>query len=338
MSSPANDRFNIMLSASGRRVALCRALQQALNKLELPGYVIATDLHLNSPAMHVADERVVVPSYRDPACLAFLVNLCREKKIGLIIPTIDPELGWYAKHADAFREVGCRINLSAAETIAIGSDKVLTHDWLMQNQFPTVQQTTYEAFVAGKPPFELPVLVKPRFGSSSIGVSICRTMDELRARGSEKNLLVQSIATGEEYTTDLFVDAQGVCRCAVPRRRLETRGGEVSKGITVRCRPVIDLARRVAETLPGAFGVMNIQIFHDPVTDRLAIIEINPRFGGGYPLSEQAGARMTQWVIEAVLGLPGSAHDQWEENLMMLRYDDAIFVPAVATGQGVNRG
>jgi carbamoyl-phosphate synthase large subunit len=119
----------------------------------------------------------------------------------------------------------------------------------------------------------------------------------------------------------------------VPRLRLETRGGEVSKGVTVRNRAVIDAARQVVHALPGARGVLNIQIFYDEVARQANVIEINPRFGGGYPLTHQAGAPMATWLLEEALGLPCSARDdQWREGVVMLRYDDAVFVDAADVG------
>src|SRR5690606_9069809 len=93
------------------------------------------------------------------------------------------------------------------------------------------------------------------------------------------------------------------------------------------------LAKRVAELLPGARGVMNIQMFYEPESDEVSIIEINPRFGGGYPLAHQAGAPMARWVIEDALGLPLSGIDQpWTDGMVMLRYDEAVFVNAKAAG------
>jgi carbamoyl-phosphate synthase large subunit len=73
---------------------------------------------------------------------------------------------------------------------------------------------------------------------------------------------------------------------------------------------------------------MNIQMFHSNDTDRPAVIEINPRFGGGYPLSHRAGAPMTRWLLEDILGLPSTASENWNEGVMMLRYDRAVYVTA----------
>ena len=119
-------------------------------------------------------------------------------------------------------------------------------------------------------------------------------------------------------------------RSVVPRRRLAVRTGEVSKGITVNNSAVIALATRVAEALPSVWGALNIQIFHDASSGNLAIIEVNPRFGGGFPLAWQAGAKAPRWLLQETLGLACEASNKFEEGLLMLRFDDALFVPAAS--------
>ena len=120
--------------------------------------------------------------------------------------------------------------------------------------------------------------------------------------------------------------------------RLETRAGEVSKAITRRCQSVCNLATEITVTLPGAYGVLNIQIMHDDSTGDLNVIEINPRFGGGYPLTHAAGAPMTTWMIEEAFGLPCMARsDGWCESVMMLRFDDAVFISADDAGVKLTR-
>jgi carbamoyl-phosphate synthase large subunit len=116
----------------------------------------------------------------------------------------------------------------------------------------------------------------------------------------------------------------------VPRRRLETRAGEISKGYTVRDPELERWGRRVAERLPGAWGPITLQCFRRP-DQSLAFIEINPRFGGGFPLAWRAGADYPRWLLEWALGLPSTASaEAWRGNVAMLRYDDAVFVPGDA--------
>jgi carbamoyl-phosphate synthase large subunit len=107
---------------------------------------------------------------------------------------------------------------------------------------------------------------------------------------------------------------------------MEVRGGEVSKGITVKHRGLMDLARSVAEALPGAYGPLNIQCFMDD-SGAIRIIEMNARFGGGYPLAHRAGARFTDWLLDELEGKRLRYYDDWADDLAMLRYDEAVFVP-----------
>lgn len=80
----------------------------------------------------------------------------------------------------------------------------------------------------------------------------------------------------------------------------------------------------MAEALPDARGALCFQAIAD-VTRGLQVIELNARFGGGYPLADRAGARFAQWLLEEVAGLPVSANDDWRDGVLMLRYDQALF-------------
>lgn len=322
---------NVLLSAAGRRVHLLRLLDESLAALGLGGHTIASDISPLSSAMQACGQREIVPAVNDANCLPALLELVARRSIGLIVPTIDTELMFYARHRDDFGAAGCGINISDPATIDIGNDKNKTFDFLRRLGIPTPRLWMLAEFRSNFDSRLLPAIAKPRAGSGSIGVCALRRAEEVAALTGD--LVVQSLAPGREYTVDVYIDAAGRCRCAVPRLRLETRAGEVSKAVTVRNQTVADLARRVAVSLPGARGVLNVQIFHDDASDIANVIEINPRFGGGYPLSHQAGAPMTTWLLQEAMGLPCSASDdQWREGVVMLRYDDAIFTDAQTVG------
>ena len=112
----------------------------------------------------------------------------------------------------------------------------------------------------------------------------------------------------------------------VPRRRIEVRDGEVSKARTVRSEPLETLARRASEALPGGWGALNLQVFWDAEREEANVIEINPRFGGGFPLSAHAGADMPRWLLEDALGLASTASNDWRADVLMLRWDDAVYI------------
>ncbi|MCM8525223.1 MAG: ATP-grasp domain-containing protein, partial [Lentisphaeraceae bacterium] len=123
---------------------------------------------------------------------------------------------------------------------------------------------------------------------------------------------------------DAYYDKDSHLKCLVPRERIETRAGEISKGQTCK-KYFYQNFKKHFEYLEGARGCLTIQVFYDYKTDQLKGIEINPRFGGGYPLSYAAGANYPEWLIkEYLLNQPLDFYEGWKEDLVMLRYDASI--------------
>jgi len=322
--------FDVLVSSAGRRVALLDIFRLTLTELGLDGRVLAADMSARSSAFHAADAGWVVPPCTDPRFPAEMLRICREGAVRLLVPTIDTELEVYAENRAGFEREGIALAVSSPEVVRICNDKVRTHAWLVASGLPTVRQgLTEEVRLDG---WRFPLLVKPRYGSSSTGVVVVEdhAAFEVAVRGGE--FLVQSLAAGVEYTLDILADVRGRCVCVVPRRRLEVRAGESSKGVTVRFEELEDLGRRICEALPGAYGPLTAQVFHD-AGGELNVIELNARFAGGFPLSWQAGAGYPRWMIEEILGLESTASpDAWRSDVVMLRYDEAIFVDAEAAG------
>lgn len=318
--------FNILLSCAGHRVERVRILRATLDAMGLRGRVVTADAAPLSAAAAVADAAEILPPCRDAGFVPALLDVCKRHEIHLVIPEIDPELPVLAAARDQFSAVGATLLISAPQAVLISGDKIRTHEWLVASGFPTVKQGTPEEALAAPNDWMFPLIVKPAGGSASAGVARVLDAEELRYTTRRGGYVVQTVATGHEYTTDCLVNRTGKCVCAVPRRRIEVRSGEVFKGVTARVVPVIELATKIAETLPGAYGPLNIQMFYDEKSGALAVIEINARMAGGFPLAWQAGADFPRWIIEEILGLPSTARaDAWREGLVMLRYYEAVF-------------
>jgi carbamoyl-phosphate synthase large subunit len=322
---------NVLISSAGRRVVLARLFRDALALLEVRGTVIAADASPLSATYTEASERFLVPRCTAPEFVPTLLDECRARKIDLIIPTIDTELPILASARGHFNAHGITVAVSGPETVAIGQDKALTHRWLVTSGLPHVTQ--WPSADAPDDPSLYPLIAKPRCGSSSVGVQRVANPAELAPLRS-LDYVVEELAPGREHTIDIYIDRHGQLVTAVPRRRLETRGGEVSKGLTVANRDLITLAERVAAALPDAYGALNFQCFVGE-DGQLAIIELNARFGGGFPLSDAAGAHIPRWMIEDLIGVPSTAGRDFVDGLVMLRYDDAVFTTRDALGPGV---
>ncbi|MCD1258763.1 ATP-grasp domain-containing protein [Paenibacillus athensensis] len=320
------DSFNILFTSVGRRVSLVRHVAQTLRELGVPGRIVTADLQTTAPAGFVGDIRELVPRVTDPGYIPRLLELCVRHDIKLLIPLIDTELQVLAEHREAFAAIGVTALISSPETVRLCNDKRLTAAFFERIGVGTPRLYEPEAVLAD-PQAVYPLLMKPADGSCSVGVTRIRNARELEFfRDYIDNPLLQEYVQGQEYTIDVLVDWAGRARAAVPRLRMETRGGEVSKGMTVKHPGLIAAALRIAEALPGAVGCITVQGFLT-ADGGLKFIEINPRFGGGFPLALGAGADFPKWLISWLLGREVSDDLQgWRDGTVMLRYDDAIFV------------
>jgi carbamoyl-phosphate synthase large subunit len=305
---------------------LIRGYRQALDRLGLNGTIVTSDLKNNAPAAFVGDVHVRTPRVTEPQYVAELEAICRQHAIHLLVPLTDTELGTLALHKERFSDLGVRTMVGTVETNSICFDKRATCRFFQQIGVVTPAVFEPEELLH-RPETSYPLMLKPANGSSSVGVTKINSPAELEFFSKYiRNAIVQEFVDGDEYTLDILVDFQGRARCVVPRLRIETRAGEVSKSLTVKHDGLIQQGKFVAESLPGAIGCITVQAFLTPEQE-IKFIEINPRFGGGFPLSAEAGADFPRWMIEMCLGRePDITLDGWQDGLGMLRYDEAIFV------------
>jgi carbamoyl-phosphate synthase large subunit len=318
---------NILLLSAGRRVELAQAFKTEITSRGLDAKLLATEMRPEvSAACQVVDRAVKAPRVTDPSYVDFLLSICKADQVGLVIPTIDTELLLLSQHRDAFADKGIHLIISDESLVRACRDKRLTADLFKSLNIDTPK--IYE-----RSAIEFPCFAKPYDGSCSIGAAAVRTPDMLSDSmlSDEKMMFMEMIdSSHQEYTVDAYYDRQGRLLCFVPRLRIETRAGEVSKGVTRR-NHVFDYLKDKLPNLKGARGCITLQLFSNADTGRFAALEINPRFGGGYPLSYSAGANYPGWLIdEYLLGKEVTLRDDWEADLMMLRYDAKVLVHGAA--------
>lgn len=326
--------MNVLISSAGRRVGLLECFRSALNHVDPHGKIIASDACDTAPALHFADATYSVPRCDHAEFIPALVDACLEHRVDAIVPTIDTELPILAAHRDQLEDTGALLWLSSPEAIEISADKRVTNRWLHDNGFPSVTQYSPKEALEQQPNIAFPLIAKPPRGSASVGVRRLSSRIELEACLNQ-DLIVESVAPGTEYTVHVWADPSGGVLCAVPCRRLEVRAGEVSKGRTEKHDGLMRLASEVVDALPGCCGPLNVQIFLDS-QGAMRVIEINPRFGGGYPLVDRAGAPFARWIVDPS-SRPSRYLECWVDGLTMLRYDSAIYtLPAVSNESDLN--
>lgn len=317
-----SEQLNILFTSAGRRVSLLREFRRAATDLRIQLNIHAADSWELAPALQVADRAAVVPTIDAPGYIGSLLEYCSRNEINALIPLIDTELLVLAEARDRFEQAGTRAIVSSPEVIGIATDKILTAEFLTKHDLLTPRILTEKELDSA----QLPLFSKPRFGSAGHEVNKITTAEELAFfRGHRPDSIFQEFIDGNEHTVDVFVDFNGRPLCAVPRRRHEVRGGEVTKGQTVRHKGIIDQSLKLVEALGGCAGMITVQCFLTP-DDRVVFIEINPRFGGGVPLSIQAGADSPRWLLELLLGrTPVIEPDCWTDGMLMLRYEEGMF-------------
>jgi len=318
----ARKPLRILFTSAGRRVSLLREFARAAGDMNIALEIHAADAQRFAPAFQVADRRLLVPRIDSGTYIDALLDYCRREAIDGLIPLIDPELRPLSDARGRFAECGTTVVVSSPEVVDIAADKLRMAEFLVENGFHGPRILT-KADLA-RPKF--PILTKPRRGSASVGVHILRTPEELAFyRSAEPDRIFQDLIGGQEHTVDVLAGPDGRPLCAVPRRRIEARAGEVSKGCTVRHPALLAESSRLVAALGGCFGMISVQCFLTPPGDVL-FIEVNPRCAGGIPLSIRAGADFPRWLMDILLGqVPRIDPDGWTDGLYMLRYDEGIF-------------
>jgi carbamoyl-phosphate synthase large subunit len=317
--------FNILVSSAGRRVALQNILRETLRDAAVTGRVMAADMSPMSAAFHDADRAFLVPPCDDEAFIPEMLEICERHGIRLVVPTIDTELPYYAANRDLFAAIGTTVAVSSPEVIAIAADKAVTNCWLRRHGYPVPRQAHLEEVRRNPAGWPMPLVIKPRTGSASAGIVFATRREQLEHVDDPAAYVVEEMLTGIEYTIDVLAAADGRCLCAVPRRRMEVRSGEITKAQTCRIPDLEAMAYSICETLPGAYGVLNIQVIVAAAGP--AVLEINPRFGGGFPLTWEAGGKYPAWMLEEILGRASTASRvAWTSGVTMLRWDAAIYV------------
>jgi carbamoyl-phosphate synthase large subunit len=323
-----SNKINILFTSSGRRMSLLHHFREVFAEQNINGKIITADLRETAPTAFLSDKHYIVPRVTDASYITELLNLCKTEEIDIIIPLIDTELVVLSEHSDIFARNGVTLLVSSERLNEISGDKVKAYKFFLERNIPTPKVFSDEEIYNKQ--YEFPLLIKPLNGSSSNGVvKINNEKELLFFKDYIPNSMVQEYVKGTEYTVDVMVDFKGNIKTIVPRLRIETRAGEVSKGVTKKDSRIIDAARDVVRQLPGAVGCITLQCFKQE-NGEITFIEMNPRFGGGIPLSIQAGANFPLWVLQMCCGETFAAEDySWRENLTMLRYDEAVFTECI---------
>ena len=315
--------YNILILSAGRRVELVQSFQKAAKRLNIKSNVVAGDCSETAPAIYFADRKAILPRINEDNYVDEIINVCKREGIRLVIPTIDTDLLLLSEERERIEsESGAVVLISSTEVISICRDKINTQKFLEENGFKIPKMYSEEELDSGK--LEFPLFIKPKSGSSSINTFKVNNIEELATyRSLIKEPIVQDFMEGKEFTVDVFLDFDGNLITVVPRLRMATRSGEISKGKIVKDREIIEDIKRLVEVLKP-IGHITVQLMK--TNKGIEYIEINPRFGGGAPMSIQSGADSCENLYRLLMGENLEYNENYRDNIMFFRFDNSICV------------
>lgn len=287
--------IKILFTGVGRRIELLQAFRNAALVLNKELKIYGADMAGTAPALAYCDYVRRVGAMKNSGYIDDLVEICKNDCIDLVIPTIDTDLLVLSEHKELFEQVGTKVMISAPEKIRICRDKNNTSQFFEDcGLHAPMPVNDWHEYKAGYPAF-----IKPKDGSSSINAFKVENEDELEVYASQvEDYIVQPFIRGKEYTIDIFCDWEGVPISIVPRERVQVRAGEVLKAKIELNRTMIEESKKLCAAFKPC-GPMTVQLIRDEAGIDW-FIEINPRFGGGAPLSMKAGARSAESILKFI--------------------------------------
>lgn len=303
--------MNILFTCAGRRTYLLKYFKEALGN---NGLIIGTDMQLTAPALTVADIVEQVPNVYADDYIDITLNICKKHKVDAVISLNDLELPILADKKMQFENEGIRVIVSSPDVIDICFDKYKTAQYITSLGLKSPKtfinySKALEAIHSGQLIF--PLVLKPRWGSGSIGVEFINNMEELeivynllkgKIKGSilgnvsleNEYILIQEKIEGPEYGLDIINNLQGENQGVSVKHKLSMRAGETDKAITIDNADIRYIGKIIGTNLRH---IANLDCDILERNHEYYVLELNPRFGGGYPFSHEAGVNLPKAII-----------------------------------------
>lgn len=313
--------MNLLFSSIGRRGYIADYFRRHLAERDR---IIGTSNTRWTPGFRACDLAVLMPDIASPSYIATLIRLCQEQHIAGILSFYDPDIDVLSHNLDRFRAIGVTPILPSAAVNDIGFDKKTTQEFLVQHSFCAPQtfaslDDAVKAIDSNRIGF--PVIVKPRYGFASRHLFRAHSVEELAVfHRYVPNMIIQEALVGQEYHLDICNDMDGRVLQVAPKKKVAMRAGETDQAEVATEDGLIDLGLRLGRELGrlGHVGPLDVDVFL--VHGEWYVLEINPRFGGGYPFSHLAGADFPGFIVKMLRGEhPTPQLDKLDDSLMMMK-------------------
>jgi carbamoyl-phosphate synthase large subunit len=300
----------VLFTCAGQRVDIVSAFTRA------GATTVATDADAMAPALYHADAFALVPRIDSPGYIPTLAALVAEHDVKLVVPLTDLDQMLLAQSRDALAPALALV--PEPEVCRTMGDKYEAHLFFEANGIASPRSWLPDD-VPENARYPLLVKVREGFGSRHIYRAKDRAELDFFLGYTTVDSFVQELCQGEEFSVDVFCDFESTCLNAIPRTMIQSKGGESIKGASIKDWELIHHARRVAEAV-GIVGPANIQCFREP-DGTLPVTDVNPRFGGAFPLPLAAGSRYPELALQLANGeRPEPTLGDFRPGVLMTRF------------------
>jgi carbamoyl-phosphate synthase large subunit len=341
---------NILISSAGRRNYLVRWFREALVSNAVEGRIIVVDADPHAPSQVDADLFISLPPITCDEYLPALLKLCSTYQVTFALSVNDFELSaWSRLDRSEFLDIGTQLICLREDAQSLAEDKYAMASSLGKQDI--LVPPTYlggDVLSSGNLRERLgeSVIIKSRYGSGSSGLvsSTQATLDrDLSAAASSvrdplgalipdrevalQSLAVQPMIHGVEYGMDVVSSFAEEFAAVLVRRKIRMRGGETDQATSEPAERFNALGAKVATAIAHV-GLIDTDVIEDP-DGRLWLIDINPRFGGGYPFSHLAGADAPSAYVGWSRGLdPALSCLEYKSGVVAAKYQGIAIVDA----------
>jgi len=309
--------MNILFTCAGRRTYLLKYFKENMQEDDK---IVATDMQLSAPALQAADIKLQVPAVYEKSYVDITLKICQDYQIDALISLNDLELPILAEQKQRFKELGVTVIVSEPQVIDIAFDKYKTAQWVENlglNAPKTYVRLEDAKAALANGEVSFPLFLKPRWGSGSIGLETVEDMEELEevyqqlfkkikktilatASVGDEYIMIQEKLTGKEFGLDVMNDLEGNFVAVSVKQKLAMRAGETDKAITVDLPEVREMGAMIGRHLKH-IGNLDVDIMQRANGD-YCVLELNPRFGGGFPFSYEAGVNLPLAILKWLRG------------------------------------
>lgn len=310
---------NIIITNVGRRGYLVEYIKEIKS---FTGKVFVSDCDTTASGLYGNnDGRFILPRPVDNEELYVqeLTQLCKEQQIGIVIPVIDPEIFILSKYREQMFSEGINVIVSEKKVLDICYDKLQMNAFLSANDFLVAKTyTDLDSFTQdfNHEKIQFPVIVKPVYGSGSVETYIVDNIKKVKTLFHD-GLMIQEVLKGTEHGCDVFnTFEKEPVRCVV-KKKISMRSGETDKSVTVDNKELQQVGIELGKKL-GHIGNLDFDVFETEAGPY--IIDINPRFGGGYPATHAAGSNHLELLIRMCNGEKiAPDFDSYTKNLLVMK-------------------